>query len=66
MQELSIIVKTDHVKVTEKEIIFDPLLMTLDNPYLIEKVRNVVQKMGLLPEEESPKILVKSVLYWQN
>ena len=66
MQELSITVKTAHQRFTEKELIYEPLTMSTVNPFLIDRVRAAVARIGLLPEEESPKITVKSVIRWQD
>lgn len=66
MQELTITVKTAHQKLTEKELVYDALNMSKDNPFLIERVKAAVARIGLAPEEESPKITVKSVIRWQE
>ncbi len=66
MQELSITVKTAHQRFTEKELVYDALTFSRDNPFLIERVRAAVARIGLLPEEESPKITVRSVIRWQD
>lgn len=66
MQELSITVKTANEKLTERHLLYDALLMTKDNPFLIEKVKAVFDRVIKDPHEESPKITVKSVLRWQE
>jgi hypothetical protein len=66
MQELSITVKTAHQRFTEKELVYDPIHFCRDNPFLIERVQAAVARIGLLPEEEAPKITVKSVIHWQR
>ena len=67
MFDISITVKTAHTKVTEKDIIHDnDLMLAKHNPFLIQKVKDAVEKLGLHPEEESPKITVKAVLRWQE
>jgi len=66
MQELSITVRTAHQKLTEKELVYDPLTMSKDNPFLIERVKRVFDRISVGIEEESPKITVKSVIRWQE
>ena len=66
MNELSITVKTAHQKFTEKEVVYDPLIMSKDNAFLVERVKAAVERIGLTPDEESPKVTVKSVIRWQD
>ena len=66
MQELSITVKTAHQKFTEKELVYDPLVMSKENSFLVDRVQAAVARIGLHHDDESPKITVKSVLHWQE
>ena len=66
MIKLSITIKDEKSKLTEHELIYEDMRLSKDNPHLAGKVRDLVEKFGLDPDDDSPKITVKATLDWQN
>jgi hypothetical protein len=66
MIKLSITVQNEESKLTEHELVYDALLLTSNNPFLIDRVKAAVIKFGLSPDDESPKITIKTVFDWQT
>lgn len=66
VQELTITVKGEKTKIVDRELVYDPLLMSKDNPFLIERVKRAYDKAFIEEGEEAPKITVKSTIRWQE
>lgn len=71
MIEYSITVKNENAKLTEKEISYDPITLSQDNPLLGEKVNRVFEKFLQTQKSENgtvqveqPDIIIKATLIW--
>jgi len=64
MIELSITVKDESSRLTEKDTVDEPYELSMSNDNLINRVRKVVEHFGAHPESESPDIVVKATMVW--
>jgi hypothetical protein len=68
MIEYSITVKNESTKLVEKGIEYNPLMLSRDNPALIEKVNDIYAKFKAsfpaLEQDEKPDIIIKTTMMW--
>jgi hypothetical protein len=66
MIELDIIVKDEKDKLIVKDTIYGPLVISLENSELRDRVEKALDKFGYDPNAESPSIVLKFKLVWQS
>jgi hypothetical protein len=66
MIEYSITVKDETNTLTVKDICYDSILISKENPFLKERVKSAVDKFCIEPQAESPEIILKFKTIWQN
>lgn len=66
MIEYSIKVKDNTNTFTAKDFSNDPLLLSKDNPFLIERVKEAFGKFPQGEGSEAPEIVIKFKMIWQS
>lgn len=67
MIELSITVKDENSKLTEKEVLYDDIILSTSNAWLYERVQAAIIKFGAEPGEypTAPDVTIKATMVWQ-
>jgi len=65
MIELSITVKDENSRVTEKDIVNDPYPLSIFNHDLKLRVEHTIEKHGADPEADAPDVIVTAKMVWQ-
>lgn len=63
--ELTITIKDEDRKLTKKELLYEPLLLVMSNPVLVEKVEEIVKEFGGDSAHDAPAIKITCSMVWQ-
>ena len=64
MIEYSITIKDENVKLTEKEISYEPLLLSRDNEQLVNRIQQAFNNFKNTSGNESPDVIIKATMVW--
>jgi len=63
--EVSISVKDESCRITEKENFYGSLEISPENGFINRLIEETVSKLGITPLDEAPSIIVKTKTVWQ-
>jgi hypothetical protein len=63
--ELSITVKDEDRRFIKKELLYGELLLSRDNPILIDKLQAVLKEMNADPHDPALDIIINPKMVWQ-
>lgn len=66
MIEYSIRIKDEKDTLIAKDTVNGSLHLSLDNPFLKERINEALVKFGFDPNLEGPEIVLKFKMVWQN
>lgn len=65
--EYVIKVKDEKTSLTEREVSYEPLLLSKTNEALLQRVSEVVKRfLEKSPSEDSPEVTIRAKMVWQS